>query len=93
VVRYIWSKDGDPIFYKKAHPTTGNFKKVSKSDGCRPVMTLPEVLPGDIDYERYVVAAEELLKDIGAARRPVEIGRVRVLKADRLTWLALSLAA
>jgi hypothetical protein len=51
------------------------------------------VLPGDIDYERYVVAAEELLKDIGAARRPVEIGRVRVLKADRLTWLALSLAA
>jgi hypothetical protein len=28
VVRFIWSKDGDPILYKKPHPTTGNHKKV-----------------------------------------------------------------
>jgi hypothetical protein len=81
VVRYIWSRDGDPILYKKPHPSTGNHKKVPKSDGCRPVMTLPDELPIDIDYERYVAEAEETAE--GHRRRPPRRSppaKVRVLK-------------
>lgn len=93
VVRFIWSKDGDPIFYKKPHPTTGNFKKVSKSDGARPVMTLPDELPIDIDYDRYITEAREILLEIGADRRPPPPVKVRVYAAQRYDWLAAAIAA
>ena len=65
VVRYYWSKDGDPIVKVKGHPKTGNRPKVPKTDGCRPVMTLPDELPRDIDFERYIAEAREILTDIG----------------------------
>lgn len=65
VVRFVWSKDGDPILYKDPHPSTGNFKKVSKTDGCRPMMRLEDELPGDLDYDRYVAEAYEILVDVG----------------------------
>lgn len=65
VVRYIWSDDGDTIFYKTPNPKTGNYKKVSKSDGCRPVMDLPDEFPDDIDFDRYIEEAYRTLKDIG----------------------------
>jgi hypothetical protein len=93
VVRFIWSKDGDPILYKKPHPTTGNFKKVSKSDGARPVMVLPDELPIDIDYDRYIAEAREILLEIGADRRPPPPVKVRVYAAQRYNWLALAIAA
>jgi hypothetical protein len=93
VVRYIWSKDGDPIFYKKPHPTTGNFKKVSKSDGCRPVMVLPDELPIDIDYDRYIAEAQEILLNIGAEQRPPEPVKAKVWAAKRHLWLAHAIAA
>jgi len=93
VVRFIWSRDGDAILYSKPHPTTGNFKKVSKTDGCRPVMELPDELPIDIDYEAYINEAREIMMAIGADRRPPPPVKVRVYKRDRLGWLALSLAA
>jgi hypothetical protein len=92
-VRFIWSKDGDPILSKKAHPTTGNHKKVSKSDGCRPVMVLPDELPIDIDYDRYIAEAREILMAIGADRRPPPQVKVRVYAAQRYDWLALAIAA
>lgn len=66
VVRFIWSIYGEPILYSIPHPKTGNFKKVSKSDGSRPVMTLPDALPSDIDYERYIEEARTMLVDLGA---------------------------
>lgn len=93
VVRFIWSKDGDPILYKKPHPTTGNHKKVPRSDGCRPVMVLPDELPIDIDYDRYIQEAREILMEIGADQRPPEPVKVRVYAAQRLRWLAAALAA
>lgn len=67
VVRYYWSTDGDPIIKMKAHPSTGNRPKVSKTDGCRPLMTLPHdfAVPEDLDYERYIAEAESILRDIG----------------------------
>lgn len=67
VVRYYWSKDGDPIIKIKPHPSTGNRPKVSKTDGCRPMMTLPDdfALPHDLDFDRYISEANEILKNIG----------------------------
>lgn len=69
VVRYIWSTDGDPIVKVTPHATTGNRPKVSKSDGCRPLMTLPDEFPPDIDYDRYVEEANKILKEIGFVDR------------------------
>lgn len=67
VVRYYWSVDGDPIIKIKPHPSTGNRPKVSKTDGCRPLMTLPDdyALPDDLDFDRYIAEANEILKNIG----------------------------
>lgn len=44
-----------------------NSNKVPKSDGARPLMTLPDELPNDIDYGRYITEAAELLKQVGYA--------------------------
>lgn len=93
VVRFIWSTDGDPIFYQKANPKTGNHKKVSKTDTSRPVMDLPEDWPDDIDYEAYIQHAQDILIDIGYERGPVEIKKPRVYVARRYDWLAASIAA
>lgn len=91
VVRYYWSTSGEEILYKKPHATTGNFKKVSKTDGCRPLMDLPDdgALPSDIDYERYIAEAREVLKDIGAERRPPRIRPLRLAKWSAMAYFAV----
>lgn len=38
---------------------------VARTDGCRPLMELPNTLPGDVDYEWYVREARGLLADLG----------------------------
>jgi hypothetical protein len=93
VVRYIWARDGEEILYKVPHAATGNHKKVSRTDGCRPLMELPDAFPADIDYERYIEAAREILIDVGYTARPHVLKAPRVYKAHRQTWLILSLAA
>lgn len=92
VVRYIWSTDGDEIFYKTPHPTTGNHKKVPRSDGCRPLMELPEVVPDDIDYDRYIAEAKEILKDIGAEHRPAPVKPLRIYRYNAMAWFAVAAA-
>lgn len=44
-----------------------NGNKVPRSDGGKPVMDLPDSLPGDIDYEAYITDAEKLLSEVGLA--------------------------
>jgi hypothetical protein len=83
-VRFIWSKDGDPILSKKAHATTGNHKKVPQERRLPPVMVLPDELPIDIDYDRYIAEAREILLNIGADRRPPPPVKIRVYAAQRL---------
>lgn len=46
-----------------AYATNGNL--VARSEGARPCMTLPDVLPPDIDYDWYVQEARGLLADVG----------------------------
>lgn len=60
-VRFYWSNDiaASQISYIK------NGNKVPKSDGSVPMMDLPESLPNNIDYSRYIKTANDLLGDIG----------------------------
>lgn len=58
-IRYYHSVDGEVITYKK------NGNKVPKSDGCKPLMDLPDTLPLDIDWQWYVENAYSLLNDLG----------------------------
>lgn len=64
VVRYYWSTDGDPMIKVKPN-AKGTRPKVPKTDGCRPMMNLPDALPDDIDYGRYIDEANQILQDIG----------------------------
>lgn len=90
VVRYYWSTDGDPIFKAKAHAKTGNRPMVPKTEGCGPCMTLPDELPDDIDYARYIKVTREILMDIGFDRRPPPPPKlVRMTKANTAPILHL----
>jgi len=64
VVRYYWGLKGGPILRAKAN-SRGTFNKIPRTDGSRPLMTLPDTLPDDIDYDRYVQEAEKILHEIG----------------------------
>lgn len=44
-----------------------NSNKVPKSDGAKPLMTLPNSFPDDVAYGRYIDAAKELLREVGYA--------------------------
>lgn len=46
-----------------AYTSNGNF--VARSEGAKPCMELPDVLPPDIDYDFYIREAESLLRDLG----------------------------
>jgi hypothetical protein len=70
VVRFYWAQDGAPILYKIPHPTTGNFKQVSNTAGSRPMMDLVEDFPLDLDYERYITDAREIVRDLGVDLEP-----------------------
>ena len=89
VVRYYWAKDGDPIIKVKAHAKTGNRPKVSKTDGCRPLMTLPDdyAVPADLDYDRYIAEAYEILRNIGYTGP--EVQRATSTKKSMTRWQAL----
>lgn len=90
VVRYYWSTDGEEVLKAKAHASTGNFAKVSKTDGAAPCMTLPDELPDDIDYARYVAETREILMDLGFDNRPPPPPKlVRLTKANTAPILTL----
>ena len=45
-----------------------NSNKVPRSDGAKPMMELPDTLPGDVDYVRYIEMAHDALKDMGVMK-------------------------
>ena len=49
-----------PITYKV------NGYTVSRSEGARPLMDLPDTFPTDVDFDGYIAEAHTLLSDIGA---------------------------
>lgn len=66
IVRFYWSKSGDPILKVKPNDK-GTHPKVPNTDGCRPLMDLPAgyAVPDDLDRVRYIAEAHEILKEIG----------------------------
>jgi hypothetical protein len=59
-VRWYYSKwELDSLYYL----TNGN--KVPRSDGAIPLMTLPDELPEDLDYDWYIAEANKFLNEIG----------------------------
>lgn len=83
-VRYYWGIGGEEIFEAVPHPTTGNFKKVSNTEGAIECMNLPDEFPSDIDYARYIAEAEIILTNVGyyGPKRPKQ-KRIRITKANR----------
>ena len=89
VARFYWGHHGAPVMESVPHPTTGNFKKVPKSEGAIPCMDLPDQFPDDIDYARYVEETESILKALGyyGEIKPPQ-KRIRITKANRLAVLS-----
>lgn len=59
VVRYYYSTEGKPMFYK----SSGN--RVPKSDGCKPMMKLVKKMPKDMDFDKYIELAKIHLEELG----------------------------
>ena len=90
-VRFYWATGGEPIFEAVPHEKTGNFKKVPKTDGAAECMRLPETLPDDIAYDRYIEEAQRIVEEYGFYN--VEGVPVAVSNLDSRTALILALAA
>ena len=58
-VRWYYSTTGEPITY------VSNGNKVAGSDGAFPIQKLPDYMPADVDYAKYIEYAEELLRVAG----------------------------
>lgn len=58
VIRFYHSGN-EAIHYKK------NGNKVPTSDGCKPLMNLPDESPIDVNYAWYVKQSVKMLKDLG----------------------------
>ena len=67
---------------------TGDKKgdKVPLTEGAKPLMMLPEKFPNDVNYEWYVVAANELLMDLGVRPRPP---KVKLPRRNSKAWKAM----
>lgn len=89
-VRYYWGQDGEEIFKKVPHASTGKFGQVSKSEGSRPLMELCSVMPPDMDFDRYIAEAREILMDIGYDDRPPPVKKIRLFKWSAPAWWALA---
>lgn len=44
---------------------TASGSLVARAEGCRPVMTLPDALPADLDHQWYIDETASLLRDMG----------------------------
>lgn len=57
-------------YYRRGEKGTINYKinnyTVPRTEGAAPLMTLPETVPDDIDYNWYINEAKSILNDIGA---------------------------
>ncbi len=65
VVRWYYSNDVDGILTRAA-----NGGKVAKSDGAKTLQVLPNELPSDLDYQRYINDSIKNIKLCGAEYSP-----------------------
>ena len=71
------------------HESTGNFKKIPKTEGAIECMDLPDEFPSDIDYAKYIEETTEILRDLGyfGEIKPPQ-KRIRITKANRRAVLS-----
>jgi hypothetical protein len=55
---YYCAASSEPLRY-------ANGNKVAASDGAKPIQTLPDVFPGDVDYTAYIGYANKLVQECG----------------------------
>lgn len=65
VVRWVYEVNGTRCIRTKKPNKKGNHNKVADTDGCLPLMLLPDELPKNLDYEKYIQEAHDILKLIG----------------------------
>ncbi len=53
-----------PVDVSIQYVSNGN--RVPNSNGCKPLMNLPDAMPADVDYDVYIVDAEKLLCEVGS---------------------------
>lgn len=70
-VRWYYAAGETRDIRYKNESASGAHNKVPNSEGARPVMDLPEEFPADIDYDRYIRDAMDIMKDIGA-KAPIQ---------------------
>lgn len=70
VVRFYWSTDGAPAYRVKTN-AQGTHGMVPETEGSAPLMNLPDELPYDLDYDRYIAKAKQILIDIGFTPAPL----------------------
>lgn len=68
VIRWYYAKEFTGFIN---YVISGN--KVAKTDGARPVMDLPLDFPSDIDYNKYIEIAKEMLYDCGCLQQSKKI--------------------
>jgi hypothetical protein len=94
VVRYYWCKNGEAVLRAEANDS-GTFARVQKTEGAGACMKLPNEMPDDIDYQRYIDEAESILRDVGfygaiiPKRKPIRLtkkNKVPVLS----TWMQVA---
>lgn len=68
VVRYYYAKGIDGAIH---YVLTGN--RVADTVGGKPIMDLPDTFPDDINYEKYIEIATEILYDISYFKRHKQI--------------------
>lgn len=67
---------GKAVRWYYAVEETGEFNyvlsgnKVPKTDGAKPLMEMSDVLPNDLDFDKYINEAEDALYDVGYYKRP-----------------------
>lgn len=91
VVRWYFAKGCDGFIRTvDTDARTGNWKTVAKTSGCKPLMDLPKEFPDDVDYERYVQEAREILMDINFITRPDPIKPLRIHKWSAPLYWAIA---
>lgn len=66
VIRWYYQINETGAIHYKPFNKTGGRNKVPASDGACPLMELPDHVPCDIDYQRYIRESNDMLKEIGA---------------------------
>lgn len=65
VIRWYYGIGVTTALHRKTLNKSGGRDKVASSDGAVPMMNLVDGIPADLDFDRYIRDAEDILRDVG----------------------------